>query len=216
MIKIFVFDLGNVILPFDHRKIPEKLLVWSSKKELFSPQEMFTYLFDVEHGIINSYEEGYISSKAFFNIIRNRYSLEMDFKDFKDIWTHIFQEDLEVNKIILDLKQLGYTLFILSNTNELHFTYIKENYPIVHVFDEWILSYEVHAKKPKKRIFEEIFNRADVESHEVFYVDDTESYILKAKELFGFYGVVFKGADELKMQVKRALERVNKEHHGVS
>ncbi|MCX8109661.1 MAG: HAD family phosphatase [Syntrophorhabdaceae bacterium] len=201
MIRLFVFDLGNVILPFDHRQIPEKLLKWSSKKGLFTSEEMFMYLFDWENGLINPYEEGFMSSEEFFDTIQRRYSLEMSFEDFKDIWTPIFKEDHKVNKIIIDLKEMGYPLFILSNTNELHFTYIKEQYPIIHIFHEWILSYEVHAKKPKKRIFDEIFNRIDVSPHEVFYIDDTKPYIEKARA-YGLKGMVFTDADSLWRQIK--------------
>ncbi|MCX7965163.1 MAG: HAD hydrolase-like protein [Syntrophorhabdaceae bacterium] len=216
MIKLFVFDLGNVILPFDHRKIPEKLLLWSQKKEQFDSIEMFEYIFGADNGLINPYEEGEMSTEEFFKIISDRYYLNMSLEDFKNIWTPIFLEDKGVEKIILNLKELGYPLFILSNTNELHFTYIKETYPIVHVFNEWILSYEVGAKKPKKRIFEEIFRRAEVSGSEVFYVDDTESYVLKAKEMFGIYGVVYKGADELRTEIKKVLNRKKAKNHEIS
>ncbi|HOV90744.1 MAG TPA: HAD-IA family hydrolase [Syntrophorhabdaceae bacterium] len=200
MIKIFVFDLGNVILPFDHRHIPEKLLEWSAKKGFFTPEEMFDYLFDLNNGLINPYEEGYMTSLDFFELIKNRYILKMDFEDFKNIWTPIFKEDHGVNRIILELKKMEYPLFILSNTNDLHFTYIKDNYPIVKTFDEWILSYEVHAKKPKKRIYDEIFNRINVSAEEVFYIDDTASYIDKAKT-YGIKGTVFKDSEDLWRQI---------------
>lgn len=205
MIKLFVFDLGNVILPFDHRQIPSRLYNWSKKKEGFTPEEMFSYMFDLEDGLINQYEEGYMSSQEFFEVIRKRYSLEMDFDDFKNIWAPIFEEDQAVNRIILDLKNKEYPLFILSNTNELHFTYIKEKYPIVHVFDDWILSYKVHAKKPKKKIYDEIFKRMDVAGDEVFYIDDTEHYIERAKA-YGLNGVVFKGAENLERTISDIIK----------
>lgn len=204
MIKLFVFDLGNVILPFDHRHIPTRLLEWSSQKELFQPEEMFEYLFDQDNGLINPYEEGYMTSMEFFEVVKRRYSLEMDFEDFKNIWSPIFKEDHDVNRIILELKKMGYPLFILSNTNELHFTYIKDNYPIVHAFDEWILSYEVHAKKPKKRIYDEIFNRIEVSGEEIFYIDDTAAYVEKART-YGLKGTVFKDSDSLWRQIRDVI-----------
>lgn len=207
MIKVFVFDLGNVILPFDHRKIPERLLEWSQSKERLDSNEIFEYIFSMENGLINPYEEGKLSTEEFFKTICERYALKMELEDFKGIWAPIFKEDKYVNRIILNLKEIGYRLFILSNTNEIHFNYIKEHYPIVHVFDEWILSYKIGAKKPKKRIFDEIFKRADVSGKEVFYIDDTAQYITKAKELYGLHGVVFKGADQLDEEIKKILDK---------
>ena len=94
--------------------------------------------------------------------MRDRYRLGLDFDEFKDIWNNIFRENLEVNEIIVYLKAKGFPLFLLSNTNELHFTHIIERYPIVHLMDEWILSFEVGAKKPKKRIYDAIFEKMDV------------------------------------------------------
>lgn len=216
MIKVFVFDLGNVILPFDHRKIPERLLEWSQNKENLNSNEMFEYIFGMENGLINPYEEGTISTEDFFKIISKRYALRMELEDFKGIWAPIFKEDKDVNRIIVNLKEMGYQLFILSNTNEMHFNYIKETYPIVHLFDEWILSYEIGAKKPKKKIFDEIFERADVSGNEVFYVDDTEPYIVKAKELYGLHGVVFKGAKHLDLEIKKILNKKKTVRNGIS
>ena len=91
--------------------------------------------------------------------MKERYRLSLGFDDFKEIWNNIFQEDMEVNEIIVYLKAKGFPLFLLSNTNELHFTHIIERYPIVHLMDEWILSFEVGAKKPKRRIYDAIFEK---------------------------------------------------------
>ena len=40
-IDVFLFDLGNVILPFNHYQIAEKLARFSEKKELSDPAPDF-------------------------------------------------------------------------------------------------------------------------------------------------------------------------------
>jgi len=120
----------------------------------------------------------------------------MDMDTFKDIWNPIFSDDPSVNEAIDYLKGKGYPLFLLSNTNELHFSYIIEKYPIVHAFDEWLLSFEVGAKKPKRRIYDAIFEKMDVQPDEVFYIDDISQYVEVAKQL-GINGMVFKNAEQL-------------------
>jgi putative hydrolase of the HAD superfamily len=77
----------------------------------------------------------------------------LTFEEFRGIWNPIFREDREVTDAILYLKSKGCPVFLLSNTNELHFSYIIERYPIVHVLDEWILSFEAGVKKPEKVSF---------------------------------------------------------------
>ncbi len=150
MTKLFVFDLGNVILPFDNHQIAEKLHGRSGLRDTCTPSDIFRYLFDWEKGSINGYEEGLCSSLEFFFEVRDRYKLDLGFDEFKDIWNDIFAENTEVSEIVTCLKARGFPLFLLSNTNELHFAYILERYPIVRLMDEWILSFEVGAKKPKK------------------------------------------------------------------
>ncbi len=197
MIKLFVFDLGNVILPFEHRQIAEKLHETSRIQDRFTPADMFRYMFDRDRGLVNPYEEGRMSSIDFFAKLRERYKLDLDFEEFKDIWNLIFSENTEVNNLILFLKKEGYPLFLLSNTNELHFSYIMERYPIVHSLDEWILSYEIGAKKPKQKIYDVIFEKnKDVKREEVLYIDDIPEYVEAAKG-FGLQGLVFKDAKDV-------------------
>jgi putative hydrolase of the HAD superfamily len=196
MTKLFVFDLGNVILPFENHQIAEKLHGRSALKGACTPSDIFQYLFDGEKGSVNGYEEGLSSSLEFFFDVRDRYKLDLGFDEFRDIWNDIFSEDLEVNEIITCLKAKGFPLFLLSNTNELHFAYILERYPIVHLMDEWILSFEVGAKKPKKRLYDAIFEKTDVAREEVFYVDDMAPYVERARDM-GMKGLVFREAADL-------------------
>jgi len=205
MIKLFVFDLGNVILPFEHRQIARKLYEKSSDKAFLTSDEIFTFMFEKDKGLINTYETGQISSEEFFGQLKKRYKLDMAFDVFRDIWNPIFRENLEVNDAILYLKSKSYPIFLLSNTNELHFSYIIERYPIVHVLDEWILSFEVGVKKPEKRIYDMIFEKMDVDKNEVFYIDDIGRYVEAAKE-FGIQGMVFKDPGQLWEEINKIVK----------
>jgi len=202
MIRLFVFDLGNVILPFEHRQIAVKLHAVSRIRNHFTPDDLFRFLFDRHRGFVNPYEEGRISSLDFFEKLRERYKLELAFEEFKDIWNNIFEEDPEVNAIIAHLKNRGYPVFLLSNTNELHFSYIMERYPIVRSLDEWILSYEVGAKKPKQKIYDAVFEKTDIARDETLYIDDIEEYVEAAKT-YGLQGTHFKSAKDLWELLKR-------------
>jgi FMN phosphatase YigB (HAD superfamily) len=196
MTKLFVFDLGNVILPFEHRQIAAKLHQKSGHKKNLVPDELFQFIFGKTNGLVNAYEKGQISSFQFFTALRERFHLQIDYEEFKGIWNDIFRENPEMNKAVMYLKDKGYPLFLLSNVSELHFAYIIERYPLVHVFDEWILSFEVGAKKPEKRIYDVIFERMAVPAHEVFYIDDIPEFVETARG-FGIKGMVFESTDQL-------------------
>jgi glucose-1-phosphatase len=201
MIKLFVFDLGNVILPFEHRQIAVKLYGKSKNRTGILPDDIFKFLFDREKGIVNIYETGNMSSLEFFTSLKERYMLAMDFEDFKNIWNPIFHENLRVSEAVLYLKSKDYPVYLLSDTNELHFTYAAETYPILHAMDKWILSYKVGVKKPDKKIYDVIFEEMDIDGSEVFYIDDIERYIEAAKS-YGINGMVFRDAEELWQMLK--------------
>jgi glucose-1-phosphatase len=196
MTRLFVFDLGNVILPFEHRQIGTKLCERSKKRLDLSPEEIFDYMFNRGIGLINTYETGQMSSIQFFSQLREQFGLSITFEEFKDIWNPIFWENARVIEAIEYLKSKGYPLFLLSDTNELHFAHIIEHYPIVHAFDEWILSFEVGAKKPEKRIYEVIFEKMDVDRSEVFYIDDLEKNVAAARSM-GMEAMLFRDAEQL-------------------
>jgi glucose-1-phosphatase len=201
MIKLFVFDLGNVILPFEHRQIAVKLYKKSEIITEILPDDIFKFLFDRANGVVNIYETGRMSSLEFFTRIKEHYRIAIDFEEFKNIWNPIFHENIQVSEAVLYLKSKGYPVYLLSDTNELHFTYATETYPIVYKMDEWILSYKVGVKKPEKRIYDVIFEKMDVNRNEVFYIDDIERYVEAAKG-FGINGMVFRDAAGLWQMLK--------------
>jgi putative hydrolase of the HAD superfamily len=196
MTKLFVFDLGKVILPFEHHQIAAKLHERSGLACNTTPEDLFHFVFARSEGLVNAYEKGNMSSAEFFDEIRRAFRLDVTYEEFKDIWNDIFWENPEVNRAIIHLKERGYPLFLLSNVSELHFLHIIDRYPIIHTFDEWILSFEVGAKKPEKRIYDVIFERMDVAPADVFYIDDIPDFV-EAAAGYGIPGMVFTGPEAL-------------------
>src|SRR5512135_191954 len=92
-VRVILYDLGNVILPFNHYQIAEKLSGFCQKKEHGDPQGIFSYLFDLEKGIINDFEVGKVSSREFFRSLKEHLGLSISFEEFLPIWTDIFSEN---------------------------------------------------------------------------------------------------------------------------
>ncbi len=161
-IEVILFDLGNVILPFNHYQIAEKLSRFSQRKEFQDPQKIFSHLFNFEKGSINGYEVGKVSSIQFFKPLKEYLHLSLSFEEFIPIWNDIFTEDQGVSEIIRSLKgkkRLG----LISNTNPLHFDYVLSKFSVIRIFDKWILSHEVGFKKPAIEIFQKAMEWALVE-----------------------------------------------------
>ncbi len=199
MIKVILFDLGNVILPFSHFQIAEKLLRFSGKKEFQDPSKIFSYLFDFQSGAVNRFDTGKVSPLRFFQSIKENLLLSLSFEEFVPIWTDIFTENKEVSETILSLKgkcRLG----LLSNTDPLHFQHVLSKFPILSAFDQWILSYETGLKKPDARIYQKAMEWASVRPEEILFIDDMEKNVDAAISL-GMEGIHFRSAPQMKEEL---------------
>jgi FMN phosphatase YigB (HAD superfamily) len=202
-IEVILYDLGNVILPFNHFQIAEKLSRFSEKKEFRDPPKIFSYLFDFEKGAVNGYEVGKVSSSEFFESLRESLQLSLSFEEFIPIWNEIFIENKEVSRIILS--QRGrWKLGLLSNTNPLHFDYALSRFSILGVFDRWILSHEVGLKKPAVEIFQKAIEWASVEPPRILFIDDMERHVEVAASL-GMQGIHFLSAERLREELSVKL-----------
>jgi putative hydrolase of the HAD superfamily len=202
-IEAIFYDLGNVILRFNHYQIAEKLSRSAEKKEFQNPQSIFSYLFDLQKGIINDFDVGRVSPQEFFQTIKQHLDLSISFDEFIPIWNDIFVEDQEVSQIILSQKG-KWRLGLLSNTDPLHFIYILSKFSILGAFDKWILSYEVGFKKPAVEIFQMAIGWASVEPQRILFIDDLKKHVEVAISL-GMQGIHFVSAEQLKKQLPLEL-----------
>ena len=203
-VEVILFDLGNVILPFKHFQIAEKLSPFVQRREFQDPQRIFSSLFDIEKGLINNFDVGKVSPQEFFQSVKESLDLSISFDEFTPIWNDIFLEDQEVSKIILSLKE-RVRLGLLSNTDPLHFNYILSKFPIMMAFDKWILSYEVGFKKPAIEIFQKAIEWASVEPQKILFIDDMKKHVDVAVSL-RMQSIHFISASLLKKGLHKKLQ----------
>jgi len=207
-IEVILFDLGNVILPFNHYQIAEKLSRFTKNADFQDPKKIFSYLFDFENGAINGYEVGKVSSLDFFQSLKGHLQLTLSFEEFIPVWNDIFWEDRGVSEIIRFFKgkkKLG----LLSNTNPLHFEHILSTFPVVRSFEQWILSHEVGYKKPAAEIFQKAIKWASVEPEKILFIDDMKQHVKVAVSL-GMQGIHFTSATQLREELTGMLNMKRK------
>jgi FMN phosphatase YigB (HAD superfamily) len=202
-IEVILFDIGNVILPFNHGQIAEKLARLAQRKEFQNPQKIFSYLFDFQEGIINDFDVGKVTPPIFFQSIKRQLDLSIPFEEFIPIWNDIFTEDRGVSETILSLKG-RWRLGLLSNTDPLHFHYILSKFPVMRSFDKWILSYEVGFKKPAIEIFQKAMAWASVKPQKILFIDDMKTHVEVAIAL-GMQGIHFISSDQLRDGLQKKL-----------
>jgi HAD superfamily hydrolase (TIGR01509 family) len=202
-IEVILYDLGNVILPFNHYQIAEKLVRFSPETGTLDPKRIFSFLFDFEKGAVNRYETGEVSSHHFFYSLKETFQLSLTFEEFIPIWNEIFVENREVSETILSQKG-KWRLGLLSNTNPLHFHHVLATFPIVRAFDRWILSHEVGFKKPSLEIFQNAIGWAGVGPEKILFIDDLEKNVNAAISL-GIKGIQFHSTQQLREELSKKL-----------
>ena len=200
-IEVILYDLGNVILPFSHYQIAEKLARFSRHQGFQDPDPIFSHLFDFENGVINGYEMGKVSSLQFFQSLKESLRLSLSFENFVPIWNEIFIEDPGVSELIRSQKK-KWKLGLLSNTNPLHFDYAVSKFPILRAFNRWILSHEVGFKKPAIEIFQKAVEWAGTEPEKILFIDDLRKNVEVARSL-GMQGIHFVSAEQLREELSR-------------
>lgn len=192
--KILVFDMGNVVLFFDHMLICERL----SQISDFSTSKIYKLIF--MDGLEELFDEGKISSKEFYEKIVGALKINITFYKFYKIWSDIFKENVKISQLIRWLKMKKYKVYLLSNTNKLHFHYVKHKFSIIHEFDGYFLSYCIGCRKPDSGIFQAVLEKSQLSADNHIYIDDKEEYVNVAKSL-GIRGIIFKSSNQLRKEL---------------
>lgn len=177
MIRCVISDMGKVILHFDRGIFYEKIAGFCpySKDEV---KELTLKNFN----IVVSFNEGRISPEEFYRQVISKLKARIGYDEFYAIYSDVFFLNSPVLDILKRLKG-RYKLILLSNTDVMHFTFIKKKFPEILIFDDYVLSYEVGAMKPDSRIYEEALRRTGFKPEECLFIDDLEENIKGAQKL---------------------------------
>ncbi|PIQ82976.1 MAG: hypothetical protein COV76_00940 [Candidatus Omnitrophica bacterium CG11_big_fil_rev_8_21_14_0_20_64_10] len=193
-VRVFLFDLGNVLIHFDHmiaaRKIADRTGV--------SVERLYDQFFGSD--LLIRHDAGKISVREFYEGVRERLQFDIDEPTFFKMWNDIFAPNEKMFALARRILS-RFPAYIISNTNRSHFEHCALKFPVLREFTGWILSYEVRALKPDPKIYEAALKRAGTRPEESFYIDDRSDLIAAARKL-GFPAHRFVGYDDLVKRLK--------------
>ncbi|MGE4385288.1 MAG: HAD family hydrolase [Endomicrobiaceae bacterium] len=177
-IEVIVFDLGKVVFDFDISKLSSGFSKSSTK-----PYQDINSILLNHWEIVAEYEKGRISSKAFYENVMKALDMKISYLNFCDIWNDIFTPFGDVTAF-LPLLSSRYKLSLLSNTNDLHFEFLKNKYPhIFKYFTNYHLSYRMNTRKPEEEIYKKTIAFYNIEPEKIFFTDDLSVNVDKAREM---------------------------------
>ncbi len=194
MIKNIVFDLGNVLVRVDFVK-SRKLLIAAGVDE-----KCLNNFFSLKTR--KAYESGKISTPEFLRMAYYGLGKKVSKAKLKILFSDMFAEIPEMKKFLRQLHyEKRFRLFLLSNTNPLHFNYIRINFPYVNLVDKFILSYKLGYAKPDRRIYKTLLGKYKLIPGETLFIDDLEINC-KTAEKFGIKTILYQNYSSFIKQFK--------------
>ena len=185
-IKNIFFDLGGVLINLNR----ERCLIEFQQLGIENIEEHIGHSF--KSGLFLHLEEGTITPEEFRNEVRKMTDKQLSDDEIDRAW-NAFLLNIPLSKLelLLELRK-NYRVFMLSNTNEIHFDYMKSHdfsakagLSINDYFEKCYLSHELHLSKPDKAIFEAVVKDSGVLPHESLFLDDNRQN-LETAQSFGF------------------------------
>lgn len=194
--KNIIFDLGGVLVNIDQHRIQDQLSRVLAPADVKTGEALFR-----RSSLKDSYETGGITTGAFFRALREHLHIRDDLIELERLWCEIFSENTYLTAMLPRLKQ-NRRLLVLSNTNELHLRYIKENYHFMEHFETVFASFQMGRIKPDPEIFKQVTRETGILPCESLFIDDS-SVNTAAAENLGFNVIHFLGNSQLVSVLKK-------------
>jgi putative hydrolase of the HAD superfamily len=158
--------MGKVLLDFDFMRAAERMRTLTG----CGPERLRSAITGGELAV--RFELGKIGNEEFRAEVCRLLGVQVPYAEFASAWNSIFlQSPILPDETLAALSRRA-ALWVLSNTNKLHFGFIEGNYSFLRHFTGRILSFEVGAMKPDHAIFRRALEQAGVAAEEALFVDD--------------------------------------------
>lgn len=172
--KIFLFDIGNVLVDFDFQILKDRIAADSGRPlDDLSPRDIEMH---------DAAEKGQISDQEWVDYLNESKGLHWTLDDLIGIWQQIFTINQTGRKLFLDSIARGIPVYTLSNISAHHITAIERNWP--GFFDGasgLFLSYQMGARKPEPEIYQQTLKTLGVEGRQCLFIDDRPENIDAAR-----------------------------------
>ena len=197
-IKALIFDIGGVLMFYDHRIAARKM----SKIINVNSKKIFQILNDNTNSFTQAYELG-ASRKTYWRIMARQLNVDsIPAKKFDEIWTTIFKPNRKIFSLAKKLKRKKYKIALISNIGSLHQKHLEKKYKLNKIFPVIIYSYKIKVRKPSPKIYKSALRKLNVKPDEVVFIDDRPENAKRAEKL-GMHGIYFKNN-------KQAIKEINK------
>jgi len=192
---ILVFDLSGVYFNNGLKVAVKKI----SEGFNLNPE---TVEFVLNGSFAEKYRTGLIDSEEFWKNAK-KYLKVNNIEKIKKIFFESYHPHDESMKLIKDLREKNTKVAFLSNSPNDRTKFLDKKYGFILMFDFGLFSFEAHAWKPHKEIYQKFLEKFKLNPKNLIYIDDKEKNLNPAKEL-GMKTILFQDINQFKQELKKA------------
>ena len=182
-IKNIIFDLGSVLLDIDVNRTLE------SFNKIGVSGEQLTEIYKEPENFFLLFERGAITAEKFRNSFRALTENQVTDERINKAWSAMVigfpSEKIELLKCLVK----RYTIFLLSNTNNIHVPVFAKQFRDVaggttfeDIFSKIYYSHEIKLSKPDPAIYHYMINNSGIIPEESLFIDDLRHNVNAAIE----------------------------------
>lgn len=163
-----ILDMGNVLLEWNKDKIL-KAVAKTQKDYLILDKAIF------QSGLWERLDLGTLTREELVDKVLSLLGDIYKKKVEEVIWNWPAYIDIytEVLPLLVRLKEKGHRIFVLSNTSPVFYELLKDQLaPLEKILDGFVLSCDIKAIKPDRKIFEEILHKYQLDPANCVFLDD--------------------------------------------
>lgn len=173
---VVFFDIGNVLLKVNVKQAVRRI-AWAVGHH---PLRVAKYFWT--SNIVDEIERGSIEPQELYDRFREELGYTGTFPAFSKLWCGYFELDRKGANALKFVAE-RHPVFLLSNTNYLHFEFIRNKYGFAKLVDGAVLSYELGLRKPEPEIYRAALKMAGVPADQAVFIDDLKDNVEAARKL---------------------------------
>ncbi|MSQ83084.1 MAG: HAD family phosphatase [Myxococcales bacterium] len=179
-LPVVCFDLGNVLVHLRFERCLRAMCRLSGRN--YAQFGQLTQPFFDEHGLALS--RGALSADAFLGLFAAQFGFErLDLGVVAAAWASIFDPWPAMEALAAECIDNGATVWLLSNTDPMHFNYLLTKMPVLDRMAGWHLSYEIGWNKPEPPYYQLFLQRLGRAAGECVFFDDRPENVAAAAQL---------------------------------
>lgn len=189
-----LFDLGGVIVSFDNRTWTQPLADRANV-----PVEAFETV--ALGDLATAFHRGDIAGEQYLQGMNRAFGLDVGFAEFLAGYRDLFALRPKTELLIDDLLQQGIPVGLLSNTNEVHWPWCLQRFPVLSRLTGIVVSHLVHCVKPEERIYHLAASAIGIPPEACVFLDDTQR-LADAAQQVGMRGITFADAGHARLDLR--------------